>query len=162
MLSMGQHSCRLVRVSILTCVHCWNHQQRACEYQNWTTARWRKKPCLNNQKDLLMHNLEESAPISPMGWRQEAVWCFGHCPAGKHCHSCGCYFNMSHLLHLTIIVDQIHPFMTTVFPNSSGFVKQDNPPYHTARIPCWLDLQIPHISIRLSVSGMCWTNRSNP
>ncbi len=47
----------------------------------------------------------------------------------------------------------------------SGLFQQDNAPWHTAQINMTKvlhGLQIPQISVRFSIYGMCWTNKSNP
>jgi len=36
--------------------------------------------------------------------------------------------------YLNMVADQIHLFMTVVFPGGSGLFQQDNTPYHTAHI----------------------------
>ncbi len=38
------------------------------------------------------------------------------------------------LRYLNFVADQVHPFMTTVFPPGDGRYQQDNAPCHTARI----------------------------
>ncbi len=40
--------------------------------------------------------------------------------------------------YLSIVADQVHPFMTTVFPSSDGYFQQHNTPCHKAQIiPDW-------------------------
>jgi len=36
--------------------------------------------------------------------------------------------------YLTIVADQVHPFMETAFPNGSGLFQQDNAACHTAKM----------------------------
>ncbi len=36
--------------------------------------------------------------------------------------------------YLSIVVDQVHPFMTTVYPSSDSYFQQDNAPCHKAQI----------------------------
>ena len=36
--------------------------------------------------------------------------------------------------YLNIIANQVHPFMTAVYPSANGFLQQDNAPCHKARI----------------------------
>ncbi len=36
--------------------------------------------------------------------------------------------------YLSIVADHVHPFTTTVYPSSDGYLQQDNAPYHKAQI----------------------------
>ncbi len=36
--------------------------------------------------------------------------------------------------YLRIVADHVHPFMTTVYPSSDGYIQQDNAPCHKAQI----------------------------
>ncbi len=36
--------------------------------------------------------------------------------------------------YLSIVADQVHPFMTTVYPSSDSYIQQDNAPCHKAQI----------------------------
>jgi len=47
------------------------------------------------------------------------------------CHSCGCYFDTT---HLNIVADHTHPFMETVFPGGCGLFQQDNAFCHKAKM----------------------------
>ena len=76
--------------------------------------------------------------------------------------------NLTRVTSLNIVADQIHPFMAMVFPDGCGLFQQDNAPCPTAHIvQQWLKehdagLQILQISIRLSICGICWTDKSDP
>ena len=41
---------------------------------------------------------------------------------------------MTRVTYLNIVADQVHPFMTMVFPDGSSLFQQDNAPCHTAHI----------------------------
>ena len=55
LLHMGLHSCRPVRVPMLTPVHCQKRQQWACEHQNWTTEQWWKVAWSDESCFLICH-----------------------------------------------------------------------------------------------------------
>ena len=55
LLCMGLHSCRPVRVPMLTPVHCRKHQQWAREHQNWTTDQWKMVVWSDESCFLLCH-----------------------------------------------------------------------------------------------------------
>lgn len=76
-------------------------------------------------------------------------------------------------IYLNVTADQVHHFVATLSPNSSGFFQLDNAPWDTPNIvrewfekhkSPWrsLDLQISQILIRSSICEMCWTNKSDP
>ena len=80
LLRMGLHSCRPVRVPMLTPVHRRKHQQWAREHQNWTTEQW-KKVAWSDESRFLLHHVdgrvrvrrlpgEHMAPGCTMGRRQ--------------------------------------------------------------------------------------------
>ncbi len=39
--------------------------------------------------------------------------------------------------YLSIVADDVHPFMTTVYPSSGGYFQQDNAPCHTWETTPW-------------------------
>ena len=92
----------------------------------------------------------------------DAVWCFGQFSAG-FCHV---DITLTHTTYLSIVADYVHSFMETVFPDGCGLFHQKwirNGLKSTATsFRCWLYLQIPQISIQLSICGMCLTNKSDP
>ncbi len=42
--------------------------------------------------------------------------------------------NLNTTAYLSIVADQVDPFMTTVYPSSDGYFQQDNAPCHKAQI----------------------------
>ncbi len=53
-------------------------------------------------------------------------------------HTFGPLVTIEHRLnatvYLSIVTDQVHPFMTTVYPSSDGYFQQDKAPCHKAQI----------------------------
>ena len=86
-------------------------------------------------------------------------------------YSCGCC--VEHITHPNTNVDEIHPFMVTVLPDSSDppsmSMCTDTPQKlhknglrNTIKSPSWWPgLQIPQILIWPSICGKCW-NKSDP
>ncbi len=74
---------------------------------------------------------EEMAPRCTMGRRQTGIGSVMICAMFCWGTLGGCYFDTP---HLNIVVDQVHPFIATIFPDGSGFFQQNNVPYHTAKI----------------------------
>ncbi|GBO03945.1 hypothetical protein AVEN_164652-1 [Araneus ventricosus] len=63
-----------------------------------------------------------------------AVLCFGDVlMSGSGTRSCG-RTDHETANYLDIIADQLHPYMTFVFPTGNGIFQQDNAPCHKARI----------------------------
>ncbi len=69
LLGMGLHSCRPVRVPMLTPVHRQKRQQWAREHQNWTTEQW-KKVAWSNESCFLLHLVDGRVCV--------------HCLPGEH------------------------------------------------------------------------------
>ncbi len=57
-------------------------------------------------------------------WCQRSVVSTNWVPI-EHCLNATAYLS---------IVDHVHPFMTTVYPSSDGYIQQDNAPCHKAQI----------------------------
>lgn len=72
---LGLNIHRPVRVPVLTPVHCREHQQWACEYQNWTKEQWRKV-AWSDEVPFLLHQMDghhlsrEYLPPCTMGGRK--------------------------------------------------------------------------------------------
>jgi len=63
------------------------------------------------------------------GTRRE--WCSGQCSAGSAIHV---DVSLTHATYVHIVGDQVHSFITMVFPGGSGLFRQDNASWHTAHI----------------------------
>ena len=54
------------------------------------------------------------------------------------CHTLGPLVPIEHCLkataYLSIVSDDVHPFITTVYPSSDGYFRQDNTPFHKNQI----------------------------
>lgn len=120
LLCMGMHRDRLVRIPMLTSVHCWMLLQWPCAYQNWTMVQWKK---VTWSDDLYIMLTAECICLTYLGsrWLQDAPWEKGM-PAKKACHLwqwSGEYLwvlaFMQMLLWPTKIVAQL------VFPGEAGF-----------------------------------------
>ncbi|KAJ8417445.1 hypothetical protein AAFF_G00286720 [Aldrovandia affinis] len=147
LLRMGLHSHRPVRVPMLTPVHRRKRLHWAPERQNWTMEQWKKVGWSEESRFLLhhvdgrvrVHRLpgEEMAPGYTMGRKQAgggsvmlwAMFCWETLGPGIHVD-----VTLTRTTYLNIVANQVHPFMATVFPDSSGLFQQDNAPCHTAKI----------------------------
>ena len=146
LLCMGLHSCRPVRVSMLTPVHRRKHQQWAREHQNWTTEQW-KKVAWSDESRFLLHHVdgqvcvhhlpgEHMAPGCTMGRRQAgggsvmlwAMFCWETLGPAIHVD-----VTLTRTTYLSIVADHVHPFMETVFPDGCGLFQQDNAPCHKTK-----------------------------
>ncbi|ROI79367.1 hypothetical protein DPX16_7255 [Anabarilius grahami] len=67
---MGLHSCRPVRVPMLTPVHRRKSQQWAREHQNWTMEQWKKVAWSDGRERVCCLPGEHMAPGCTMGRRQ--------------------------------------------------------------------------------------------
>ncbi|KAK3575380.1 hypothetical protein QTP86_025787, partial [Hemibagrus guttatus] len=107
LLHMGLHSCRPVRVPMLTPVHHRKCQQWALEHQNWTTEQW-KKVAWSVESGFLLHHVDVRVCVSLTWGTHGARMHYGkkvsrrrQCPALGNvllgnlgsCHPCGCYFD---------------------------------------------------------------------
>ena len=109
---MGLHSCRPVRVPLLTSVHRRKCQQLAHEHQNCTMVQW-KKVAWSDESCFLLHHVngwvcvhrllgEHMAPGCTVGRRQASrgsvmLWPVLCSKNLWSCHPCGCYFDTYHL-----------------------------------------------------------------
>ena len=146
-LHMGLHSCRPVRVPMLTPVHHRKCQQWAHEHQNWTTEQW-KKVAWSDESHFLLHHVdgrvrvrllpgEHMAPGCTMGRRQAgggsvmlwAMFCWETLGPAIHVD-----VTLTRITYLSIVADHVHPFMETVFTSGCGLFQQDNAPCHKAKM----------------------------
>ena len=147
LLRMELHSCRPVRVPMLTPVHRRKRQQWAREHQNWTTEQW-KKVAWSDESRFLLHHVdgrvrvrrfpgEHMAPGCTMGRRQAgggsvmlwAMFCWETLGPAIHVD-----VTLTRTTYLSIVADHVHPFMETVFPGGCGLFQQDNAPCHKAKM----------------------------
>ncbi|KAK3519048.1 hypothetical protein QTP70_016372 [Hemibagrus guttatus] len=150
---MGPHSCRSVRVPMLTPVHCRKRQQWACERQNWTTEQW-KKVTWSDESRFLLHHVdvrvcarllpgEHMAPGCTMGRRRAgggsvmlwAMFCWETLGPAVHVD-----VTLTRSTYLSIVADHVHSFMETLFPDGCVLYQQDNAPCHKAEmVQEWFD-----------------------
>ena len=128
LLCMGQHSCRPVRVLMLTPVHRRKSQQWAHEHQNWTTEQWKKvawsdESCFHMDGRVRHLPGAHMAPGCTIGRKQagggsvmlQATLCWdtlGPATLVDVALTCTTY--------LINVADHVHPFMETEFPDGCG------------------------------------------
>ncbi|KAK3532871.1 hypothetical protein QTP70_001156 [Hemibagrus guttatus] len=141
---MGPHSCRPVRVPVLTPVHHRKRQQWACQHQNWTTEQWKKVAWTDESRFLLHHVVcvrllpgEHMAPGRTMGRSRAgggsvllwSMFCWETLGPTVHVD-----VTVTRSTYLSIAADHVHPFMETLFPDGCGLFQQDNAPCHKAEM----------------------------
>ncbi|KAK3531598.1 hypothetical protein QTP70_024987 [Hemibagrus guttatus] len=131
---MEMHSCRPVRVPMLTPVHHRKHQQWTREHQNWTIEQW-KKVDWSDESCFLLHHVDDRVRVHHLPGEHMAPGCtMGRRRAGEGsvmlwamfcCETLGPAIHVDVTLTLTtylsIIADSVHPFMETALtwpPNS--------------------------------------------
>ncbi len=118
--------------------------------QNWTIEDWKNVAWSDESRFLLRHSDG-----------RVRIWCKKHECIDPSClvsmvqaaggggggvivwgifswHTLGPLVPIEHRLnataYLSIVVDHVHPFMTTVYPSSDDYFQQDNAPCHKAQI----------------------------
>lgn len=76
LLYTGLCSHRLIRVSLLTFVHCQNHLQKAYEHQHWTMEQWKRWPGLINHVFFFIMWMARCVCVAYLGkrWQQDTLW----------------------------------------------------------------------------------------
>ncbi len=138
---MGYSSRRPHRVPLLSAKNRKRRLQFTQAHQNWTIEDWKNVAW---SRFLLQHSdsrvriwrkvhesMDPSCLVSMVqagggGVMMQRDIFLAHLVPLEHCLNATAY--------LSIIVDHVHPFMTTVYPSSDSFFQQDNAPCHKAQI----------------------------
>uniref|UniRef100_A0A8C4N7B6 Transposase Tc1-like domain-containing protein n=1 Tax=Eptatretus burgeri TaxID=7764 RepID=A0A8C4N7B6_EPTBU len=186
LLRMGLRSRSPVRVPVMTLVHRRKRRQWARKHWNWTLGQWKKVAWCNESRFLLDH---VDCPYALFTWGSDGtkMHCGKTTSRWRECdalgnvllgnpgsgHSCGHQFDTCHrpktslqtrytpswqwysLMALTSFSRIMCPAtLHTLFGNGlTNMMKCSR---------CFPGLQILKISIRLSICGMCWTDKSDP
>uniref|UniRef100_A0A8C4NKQ7 Tc1-like transposase DDE domain-containing protein n=1 Tax=Eptatretus burgeri TaxID=7764 RepID=A0A8C4NKQ7_EPTBU len=144
---MGLRSHRPVRVPMMTPVHRQKCLQWAREHRNWTLEQWKKGAWSDESRFLLdhvdghVHERHLPGEVMAQGCTVErrqagggsvmlwAMFCWKTLGLPIHVD-----VNLTRVTNLTIVAEQVYPFMAMVFPDGSGPFQQENAPCHTAHI----------------------------
>ncbi len=144
---MSNSSRRPHRVLLLSAKNRKRRVQFTQDHQNWTIEDWKNVAWSDESRFRLRHS-DGRVRI----WRKEHESMDPPClvsmvQAGVggvmvwgifSWHNLGPLVPIEHRLnttaYLSIVVDHVHPFMTTVYPSSDGYFQQDNTPCHKAQI----------------------------
>ncbi len=112
--------------------------QFAQAHQNWTIEDW-ENVAWSDESRFLEHSagrvsMDPSCLVSIIQAGGGGVMVWGI----FSWHTLGPLVPIEHRLnttaYLSIVADHVHPFMTTVYPSSNGYVQQDIAPCHKAQI----------------------------
>ncbi len=144
---MGYSSRRPHRMLLVSAKNRKQRLQFAQAHQKCTIEDWKNVAWSNESRFLLRHS-DGRVRI----WRKEHESMDPSClvstvqAAGSGVmvwvifswHTSGPFVPIEHRLnattYLSIVVDHVHPFMTTVYPSSDGYFQQDNASCHKAQI----------------------------
>ncbi len=144
---MSYSSRRLHRVPLLSAKNRKRWLQFEQAHWNWTIEDWKNIACSDESRFLLQHSDG-----------RVRIWCKEHESMDPSClvstvQAGGCSVmvwgiyswrtlgplvpiehHLNTTAYLSIVADDVHPFMTTVYPSSDGYFQQDNVPCHKAQI----------------------------
>ncbi len=143
---MGFSSRRPHRVPLLSAKNRKQRIQFTQNHQNWTIEDW-KNVAWSDESLFLLHSdgrvriwrkehesMDPSCLVSMVQAGGGGVMVWGI----FSWHTLGLLVLIEHRLnataYLSIVVDHVHPFMTTVYPSSDVYFQQDNAPWHKAQI----------------------------
>ncbi len=143
---MSYSSRRPHRVPLLSATNRKRRLKFTQAYQNWTIEDWKNIAWSDESRFLLWHS-DGRVRI----WRKEHESMDPSClvlmvQAGGGVVVWGIFswhtlvplvpieHRLNATAYLSIVADRVHPFMTTVYPFSDGYFKQDNAPCHKAQI----------------------------
>ncbi|GBN76236.1 Transposable element Tc1 transposase [Araneus ventricosus] len=135
------------RVPLMTKRHRQLHLQLAREHRDWTMDEW-KRVAWSIESRFLIHHVDGRVRVRRLPNEQLLPSCrAGHTQAGGggimlwgtlSLAALGPVVvveqTMKAVNYLNIIEDQLHPYMTFVFPTGNGIFQLDNAPCHKARI----------------------------
>ncbi len=140
---MGYSSRRPHRVPLLSAKNRKRRLQFAQTHQNWTIKDLKNVAWSDESRLLLQHSDVESE----FGVKNMKAWilpCLNSSGGGVMVwgifswYTLGLLVPIEHRLnataYLSIVADNAHPFMTTVYPSSDGYFQQDNTPCHKAQL----------------------------
>ncbi|GBN99020.1 hypothetical protein AVEN_23185-1 [Araneus ventricosus] len=153
LLRIGLRSRRLISAPMLASVHRKKRRAFALQHKHWTLEQW-EKVAFPDESCFLLHRIdgrwrmrqetsENKLPETIVGHQQDEggivmVWCMfsWHAlgpliPVEGTLNSCA---------YLSIVADQVHPYMATVYPENDGAFQQDNATCHVSKIVrAWFD-----------------------
>ncbi|GBO00022.1 hypothetical protein AVEN_41626-1 [Araneus ventricosus] len=116
LLRIGLRSRRLISAPMLTSVHRKKHRAFALQHKHWTLEQW-KKVAFSDESRFLLHRIDGC-------WRTLI-------PVEGTLNS---------YAYLSIVADQVHPYVATVYPANDGLFQQDNATCHVSKIvPAWFE-----------------------
>ncbi|GBN42181.1 Transposable element Tcb1 transposase [Araneus ventricosus] len=153
LLRIGLRGRRLISAPILTSVHHKKRRAFALQHKHWTLEQ-RKKVAFSDESRFLLYWIDgrcriycetsgNKLPETIVGCQQGGggsvmVWVMfpWHAlgpliPVEGTLNSCA---------YLSIVADQVHPYMATVYPANDGVFRQDNATCHVSKIVCaWFE-----------------------
>uniref|UniRef100_A0A3Q1K3H4 Uncharacterized protein n=1 Tax=Anabas testudineus TaxID=64144 RepID=A0A3Q1K3H4_ANATE len=147
LLRMGLRRRKPVRVPAQTVVHQQNRLEWAREHENWTTEQW-KKVAWSGESQFLLHDVDGQVYVRRLTGEEVAPECTMESgqPGGGSVTlwAIFCWDSLGPCIHVDVtlprtnflnsVSDQVHNFMTMVFPDGSGFLQQDNAPCNSTTI----------------------------
>ncbi len=144
---MGYRSRRPHRVPLLSAKYWKRRLKFRKAHQNWTIEDWKNVAWSDESRFVLRHSdgrvriwheehesVDPSCLVSAVQAGSGGVMVWGI----YSWHTLGPFVPIEHQLNatafLSIVADNVHPFMTTVYPSSDGYFQQDNAPCHKAQI----------------------------
>ena len=126
---------------VLECVYIlrlWAQQNRDWAMDKWKNVSWSEESWFliyNINGHVKIHHLPGKQLLSPFTARHKQagdgnIMLWGTFPWTSLGPLVVVEQTMKALNYLTITADQLHPYMTSVFPIGNGIFQQDNTPYH--------------------------------
>ncbi|GBN03595.1 Transposable element Tcb2 transposase [Araneus ventricosus] len=147
LLRIGLRSRRLISAPMLTSVHRKKRRAFALQHKHWTLEQW-EKVAFSDESRFLLHWIdgrwricretsENKLPETIVGRRQGGggnvmVWVmFSWHALGPLNRVEG---TLNSCVYLSIVADQVHPYMATMYPANDGVFQQDNATCHVSKI----------------------------